>query len=213
MNLTDNIIEHVMTLSEGTPISARELLHLGSRAAIDQALSRLATRGRLLRVGRGLYVRPIATHFGIRPPSVEEVVAAMAATRGEIITPHGAVAANALGLMTQVPLRAIYLTSGPSRKLTIGAQTIEFRCVPTTKLVLAGSLAGDVIRALEWLGRERAKEALPALVKQLPAFVFDAICSVRSQLPTWLAAEVSRIRRSVPWSGFSSHGAIGRGGW
>lgn len=32
---------------------------LGSRAAVDQCLSRLVRRDQLLRAGRGLYVRPI----------------------------------------------------------------------------------------------------------------------------------------------------------
>jgi len=37
--------------------------------------------------------------------------------RGETIAPHGAAAANRLGLTTQVPMRTTYLTSGRSRPL------------------------------------------------------------------------------------------------
>ncbi len=198
MNLTEAVIKHVTALPEGTPVGARELLHLGNRAAVDQALSRLATRGRLFRVGRGLYVLPVATRFGLRPPSAEKVVAALASTRGEIIATHGATAANSLGLTTQVPVRSIYLTSGPSRKFKLGGRSIELRRAPRTKLVLAGSPAGDVIRALEWMGRSRAERVFPELSNRLPENVLAAIRSVRSQLPTWLAAEVSRTRALVP---------------
>ena len=47
-------MEHGNGLPEGTPVAAKELLHLGSRAAVDQALSRLVRRGSLMRAGRGI---------------------------------------------------------------------------------------------------------------------------------------------------------------
>ena len=47
--LTEQILEHARRLPEGTPVAAKSLLHLGNRAAVDQALSRLAERGQLLR--------------------------------------------------------------------------------------------------------------------------------------------------------------------
>ena len=41
-SLSKRIMEHASSLPEGTPSCAGALLHLGSRAAVDQALSRLA---------------------------------------------------------------------------------------------------------------------------------------------------------------------------
>lgn len=49
------------TLPEGVPVAAKGLLHLGSRTAVDQTLSRLAARGELIRAGRGIYMRPVQT--------------------------------------------------------------------------------------------------------------------------------------------------------
>ena len=112
------------------PISTKNLLHLGSRAAVDKALSRLARRGQLLRVGRGLYVRPIQTRFGVRTPEVSAVLSALQAESGEVIAPSGAATANQLGLTTQVPLRPLDLTSGCTRHLKLGAQTVELRHAP-----------------------------------------------------------------------------------
>ena len=40
--------------SETAPLCPGTLLHMGSRAAVDQTLSRLARIGRLLRVCRGV---------------------------------------------------------------------------------------------------------------------------------------------------------------
>lgn len=128
--LATKIMEQAQGLPEGTPIAAKELLHLGNRAAVDQALSRLVRRGSLMRAGRGVYIRPVESRFGTRPPEVSKVVEAIAAQRGESVAPHGAAAANELGLTTQVPVREVYLTSGPSRNLKLGAQVIELRHVP-----------------------------------------------------------------------------------
>ncbi|PTX35482.1 putative AbiEi antitoxin of type IV toxin-antitoxin system, partial [Allosediminivita pacifica] len=110
-HLAEQILTHAEGLPEGAPLAAKGLLHLGSRAGVDQALSRLAERGQLIRAGRGVYLRPIKSRFGTRAPSVEQAVEALAAQRGEVIVPTGAAEANALGLTTQVPVRSVYLTS------------------------------------------------------------------------------------------------------
>lgn len=191
--LAQQVLDHAAGLPEGTPVVAKELLHLGNRAALDQVLSRLVRRGALLRAGRGIYVRPIESRFGSRAPSTAKMVEALAAQRGETIVSHGAAAANALGLTTQMPMRAVYLTSGPSRRLKLGAQTVEFRHAPVWQLIFPGRAAGDVVRALAWLGPAKAGEALRALRVKLPPAEMNEVASARARLPTWLAQEVSAL--------------------
>ncbi|MFN8996786.1 MAG: DUF6088 family protein, partial [Pseudomonadota bacterium] len=93
-----SILSHAESLPEGGLVSPKEFLHLGSRAAVDQAFSRLTKEGKLLRVGRGIYVTPVSSRFGTRAPAPEKVVQSLAVQSGEVVTPHGANAANALGL-------------------------------------------------------------------------------------------------------------------
>jgi hypothetical protein len=124
------VMSHLSQAPEGVPVAAKELLHLGTRAAVDQTLSRLVRRGSPIRAGRGLYVRPVEGRFGARPPEPARVIQALIQERGEIVVPHGAAAANELGLTTQVPVREVYLTSGPTRKLKLGAQVVEMRHAP-----------------------------------------------------------------------------------
>jgi Family of unknown function (DUF6088) len=85
--LAKQVFEYATGLPEGTPLVAKELLYL-----------------------------PVEGRFGTRAPSAVKMVEGLANQRGETIVSHGA-AANTLGLTTQVPMRAIYLTSGPSRRL------------------------------------------------------------------------------------------------
>lgn len=189
--MSKRILEHAAQTPEGAPICAKALLHLGNRAAVDQALSRLTRRGQLMRIGRGLYVRPVESRFGTRAPSAPKVVEAYARLRGETIAPHGAAAANALGLTTQVPVRTLYWTTGPSRRLTLGSQTIELRHAPNSRLALAGRRAGDIVRALSWLGPSEAPAALRRIVPRLGEAEREALAEARPSLPAWMAKDLS----------------------
>lgn len=194
--LTKKILELAAELPEGVPLAAKALLHLGTRAAVDQALSRLARRGSLMRATRGIYVRPVKSRFGARPPATLTVVRAIAEQRGETVVSHGAAAANALGLTTQVPVREVYLTSGRSRRLKLGAQVVELRHAPPWQLLLPERPAGDAVRALAWLGPKQAGKALHTLERKLSKVELREIAAARGRLPTWMAQEVSTLVRN-----------------
>jgi hypothetical protein len=191
--LAEQILTHTATLPEGAAFRAKELLHLGSRAGVDQALTRLERSGAVSRISRGLYVRPVAGRFGPRSPSPAKVVSALATATGETIAIHGAVAANALGLSTQTPLRTIYLTSGRSRTVKVGGQMVELRHAPEWELLLPGQAAGDALRAIAWAGKTRAHETVSALRHRLKPAEQQNLLGLRGRLPTWLAQEVSSL--------------------
>ena len=178
---------------EGTLLCPSALLHLGSRAAVDQALSRLARKDELLRVCQGVYVRPIQTRFGPRPPAVGKVLASLSALWGETIVSCGGTAANALGLTTQVPVRSVYLTSGPNRKLKLGGLAVELHHAPRWQLVAPHRPAGDAVRALAWLGPEEVDENLETLEHKLSPEDKEELAATRAVMPAWLAEPVSAM--------------------
>src|ERR1700692_595399 len=165
--IAENILRQAKTLPEGALISAKEFLHLGTRASVDQALKRLKERQELMPLSRGVYVRPVKTRFGTRAPSAEKVIEGIAAARAETVVPHGAAAANSLGLTTQVPTKLVYLTSGKSRRLTLGAQVVEMKHAPQWMLLPSQPAAGEAVRALAWIGQRGAPEGLATLKNKL----------------------------------------------
>lgn len=189
--LAQSVLSFARSLPEGGLLSPKEFLHLGARAAIDQTLSRLTREGTLLRVGRGVYCLPVSGRFGARPPSTESVVQAIEATSGETLVASGAAEANALGLTTQVPTREVYLTSGRSRWLKLGNREIELRHGARWQMVMGKRPAGMALRALTWLGPERAPEALQQLREKLPPHEWEAMRMARAILPSWMARAVS----------------------
>ncbi len=189
--LAQSVLSAAQSLPEGGLLSPKEFLHLGSRAAIDQTLTRLTKEGQLLRVGRGVYALPVQGRFGARPPSTESVVEAIEATSGEVVVASGAAEANALGLTTQVPTREVYLTSGPSRRLHLGSREIELKHGTRWQMFMGKRPAGKAIRALLWLGPEQASQALQTLRTKLEIQEWEAMRSARSVLPSWMARAVS----------------------
>ncbi len=194
MNTTANtIMKYAASLPEGATMSAKELLHLGERAAVDQALSRLVRRGQLLRVGRGVYTSPVSTRFGERAPAPEMIVKSIAERTGEIITASGATAANRLGLTTQNPVKTVYLTSGSTRQLKIGNQIVELRHSPAWKLRGPGSRAGEAMRALAWFGPSEVKGKSAVVGKRLTKAERKELMGFRAKTPNWLAQELSGL--------------------
>jgi hypothetical protein len=188
--LPESILLHAQSLPEGGVLSPKEFLHLGSRAAIDQALSRLSREGKLLRVARGTYVAPIASRFGVRSPAPEKVVESIAAQNGEMVAPHGAAAANALGLTQQMPIREVYLTSGRTRKLRLGRSEVLVKHVPRWMLALGTGPAGAAVRALAWMGQAHVGESLAVLRRNLPPTEWRTLAASRAALPSWMARAI-----------------------
>jgi hypothetical protein len=137
----------------GAVFVTREFLELGSRAAVDEALSRLTKEDVIRRLGRGLYDYPrLHVSLGPVPAAPDQIAAALARKTGSRIQITGARAANSLGLSTQVAARPIYLTDGHRRTFQVGGQTIELRHASPRSMAGAGRVEGMVIQALRHLG-------------------------------------------------------------
>ena len=83
VSVTQQIVQRATAKGRGAVFTPSDFLDLGSRAAVDQALSRIARAGRLRRVARGLYDYPrIDPQLGPLTPSTDAVAQALARTRG-----------------------------------------------------------------------------------------------------------------------------------
>jgi hypothetical protein len=69
---------------------------------------------------------------------------------------------------------------------------VEFQHAPAWQLLLADRPAGEAVRALAWLGPEKAGPALETLKRKLGPSAFGELVSVGPRLPPWLARSVSQ---------------------
>ena len=142
-------------------------------------------------------MRRIQTRFGPCAPCVEKSLASLSSLWGETIVRSGGAAANALGLTTQNPVRSVYLTSGPSRRLHFGALVVQLRHAPRWKLAAPHRPAGDAVRALAWLGPGEVETGIEAIMPKLSAEDLGELAVACAILPTWMAAPLSaRIARA-----------------
>lgn len=158
MSVQNRVLNRIKRRGRGAVFTPKDFLDLGSRAAVDQSLSRMTRDGAIRRLGRGIYDFPKRhPRLGPLTPSADSI--ARAAVGGKCaVQPSGARAANALGLSTQVPAQTVYYTDGPQRDLRIGDRVIQIRRRSPKNLVGAGTEAGNLYQALRYLGRNRVDD-------------------------------------------------------
>lgn len=174
----------------GEPFASRRLATQGrSSAAVQRELSRLAKAGVLQRVAHGVFVRPEHSAYvsGPVPPELTKVVEAIAERTGSKVQMSGAEAASRLGLSTQVPMQAVFQTTGPSRTLKVGSRIVRLKHVAPRKLALTGKPAGVALAALWYLGkREVTPSTFEKLERKLGAREFKALAAAKSHMPAWM---------------------------
>jgi len=151
--------QHIAHLPVGLPLLVRDVIGLGSRDAVDQALHRMVKAGTLVRVGRGLYARPHHHPvLGEIPISVQDIINVYLKDSGARAQIAGAAALNLLGLSTQVPMGMHFYTDGATHRITRGQQTIVLQHVNPKVLVCADTDAAPVLSALYSVGRRGADQ-------------------------------------------------------
>lgn len=108
----------------------------------------------IVRIAKGVYVKARKTRFGILYPSAFELATEIAKRDKAVIIPSGTTAANRLGFSTQVPMTTNFLTTGSSRKLTLGNRTVIFKHGAPRNFAFKGILMRDLTQALRSIGKK-----------------------------------------------------------
>ena len=191
----DKIKRRIIGKGRGAVFTPADFLDLYSRDSVDQTLSRLTDQGVIRRLARGIYDYPkTSPRLGRLSPDPDAVAAAIARKDGRVVQVSPARAANMLGLTTQVPAKAVYLTDGPSRTKQIGAQTIIMRNAAARNLVGAGKPTGAVFQALRYLGKDGVDASVVArLSRTIDADTRRALVKYALQAPGWMRPVVQQI--------------------
>lgn len=195
--LSNHILEYAAQSPEGTILCSTSMLHLGSKTLVSQSLSNLAKNGYLVHLCSGIYVRPVETRFGQRLPDENKVIESLSKLWGDTIVPSGGAAANALGLTTQIQVKPVYLTSGRGLSLRFGQMNVVLRHAPRWQLVAPHRTAGNVIRALAWLGAEEIEGNIEWIGRTFSADDVDELVSYRPLMPTWIANPMDSLKTSA----------------
>ncbi len=154
-SIENNIVRRIRGKGRGAAYASKDFLDLGTRAAVDQALSRLTAKKAIRRLKPGLYDYPrINDKLGEElAPVIEEVAKAIGRKNNFRILISGVLAANQMGLSTQVPAKIVFLTDGRDRKVKIHNQSLIFRHASPKNMAICGKKSEMILQSLRYLGK------------------------------------------------------------
>jgi len=195
-NISDKILSRITRKGRGWVFTPKDFLDIGSRAAVDQTLSRLSRTGKIRRLRRGIYDFPKTSPLlGVLAPSPDALAKTVARSRGISIHPSGAQAANALGISTQVPARPVYFTTGPSQKIPmpLGRGTIVLKHI-SSRFILNDNGATLVLMTMRYLGRTGVHaDTVRKIADTLPTSSKTALGNAVGKVPDWMAQHIKTI--------------------
>lgn len=190
------ITKRIENMYEGRILFISDFSDLnGNEKVVSRALSAEEKKGNIVRLAKGMYLRPKITRFGIVYPSVDEMVKAIAHRDKSKVQPCGMTALNMLGLSTQVPTKYTYLTLGSSRKLKLGDRLIELKRSVPKNFVFKTTLGALLMQALKSLGEKNISRQeivqIRKLIdneKRMEQFKLDVLL-----MPKWMRKLITNI--------------------
>lgn len=194
-SVDSQVVKRILAHGIGWVFTPADLLDLGSRTAVGLALMRHVRAGTIRQLARGLYDYPIHhARLGTIAPSTDKIAVALKGRDDFRLQASGAHAANVLGLSDQVPVRAVFLTDGRSRKVQLGRRQIVLKNTTTRQMATAGRMSGTVIQALRWIGRRHVNDSTVAtLRRRLSDPDKQQLLKDLRYAPAWIAEVMRRI--------------------
>jgi hypothetical protein len=192
------ILSRIYGNGRGWAFSQIDFADLGPRPTIDSTLHRREREGVIRRVIRGIYDYPRHSTAlkGPVSPDIDQVAHALGRKFAWRIQPDGATAQNLLGLSTQVPARAVYLSDGPGRSYTVGKTSLTFE---HTALKEAGFKLPEsrlIVQALKAYGENRITPKVIAQVrKKLAPALRQRILLDTKTATGWVYAAIQEIAK------------------
>jgi len=189
------MLARVKAHGDGWVFAPTDFIDLGTRRAVDQALSRMAAAGVIRRLARGLYDVPRHHPIvGVTAPSVDQVAKALASKAGTRLQPTGAYAANLLGLSEQVPAKVVFLTDGRSKRIRLDTLDIVLKQTSPRSMATAGKVSGLVIQALRYLGKAHVTDdTVKRLSRRLSPDDRKQLLNDVAFAPAWIGEIMQRL--------------------
>lgn len=197
-SIDSQILRRIKNHGAGYVFTPADFLDLGPRNAIDLALSRRARAGTIRKLARGLYDHPRTdARLGPLSAGIDAIANALRDRDRSRLQAAGAHAANMLGLSDQVPVRAVFLTDGRSRRVQLGKRQIVLKHTTPRQMATAGRMSGTVIQALRWLGKHHVNDrTVAALRRRLSEADKRELVEDIRYAPAWVANVIRSVAQS-----------------
>ena len=194
-SIDNKVISRIYGKKRGWAFTPKAFSDLGARPAVGMALSRLAKKDVIQRIGRGLYLYPeVHPKLGKLSPSPEAISEAIKSGDKVRLVATGAYAANRLGLSEQIPAKITFLTDGLSRTVKVGPRTIELKHTAPRNLGPKRESTALLIQALRYLGKDAISPDTQMILKErLSPEDRSALLRDLSYAPEWMRSIFQKI--------------------
>ncbi len=167
ISVEDKIVARIKRYGRGCVITNRDFLDLSKSGTVDWCLHCLTDKGIIRPVIRGIYYYPQYSVFLQEElaPSLENIAQALARKNQWHIQISGDAALNFLGLSTQIPMKTVYFSDGPSRTFNIENRILEFKHIMLREAKIASPISEIVVQALRHLGESHISNEVIMTIK------------------------------------------------
>jgi len=194
--LEDKIFARIKRFGRGWVMTNRDFSDLGKSASVDWALHKLKSRNIICPVLRGIYVYPKFSDLLQEEiePSLGDVAQALARKNQWHIQISGSAALYFLGLTTQIPVKTIYFSDGPTHQFTVCSRILYFKHVALKESKIASPKSEIVVQAIRELGEEHTTDDILLKIKNT---LTEAECkklNTETQfIRTWVRKKINTI--------------------
>ena len=157
VSIEDKILKRIKSHGRGWAMTNSDFGDIAKTATIDWSLYRLKDKKLIRPLMRGIYDYPRFSEILQEElaPDMEMVARAIARKFRWNILISGNTALNYLGLSTQIPMRLIYFSDGPSRQYEVAGRILEFKHISFKEARFTNTKSEIVVQALRELGMAR----------------------------------------------------------
>lgn len=196
MKSSKNQIEtKVFKSSLGEMFFAEDFYQYGSPGNIRLTLFRLENEGVLERLAQGIYLKPKRDPLlGTIYPSIEEIAKQIAQRDKARIAPTGVFALYLLGLTTQIPLKAVYLTDGSQREIKIGNRTIQLKKTVPRSFAIKDELLHLIVQAFKEIGEKKVTEEFLKMIQAHISQLSEQVLQTQLKYaPVWIQKTIKNL--------------------
>jgi len=194
----NKIESKILKSSRGELFFADDFKNFATPENIRLTLFRMENDGLIERLAHGIYIKPKKDPLlGTIYPSLEAIAKEIAKRDKARIAPTGVMALYLLGLTTQVPLKAVYLTDGSQREVKIRNRTIKFKRTVPKSFAIKGELLHLIVQAFKEKGQKEITEEFLKTIKQAVKKLDEKV--MQNQViyaPVWIQKQIINLYQS-----------------
>ena len=195
-SIEDKIVARIIRNGRGFVMTNRDFWDIATPASVDWCLFRLKDKNVIRPIIRGIYDYPKFSELLQEElaPDLGAVAQAIARKNQWHIQISGSAALNLLGLSTQIPVKTVYYSDGPTRHFMIGERKLQFKHILLRETKIGSPKSEMIVQALSELGEEHiTPEIMYTLKRQLTSKERDKLLSETRFVRDWIRKKIILI--------------------